>query len=291
MDAIRSRGPEGALGGTRTVYLALCELAARSRDGHHGGFAARDVDVAAVAGVSSKTVQRVRPMLVAAGVLSYDRPRDPQTGQLLTGEWVLRSPVDTVSTGPVDISRAPVSSLTRAGETAVKKEELLNEERARASAQLFDQPSASLQTTPVTSRPRFNGKPVKADEWALTVRVLEEFNAQAGRRLGALDGMGQPSESAKRIYSRVCAFPSLTLEEHAAIIARTLASKWWGEGPPSVGVVYGPKVFEENIERPGVAPVADNGRRSGRSSRSSDDEWLERLAAVGEEYDRRREGL
>lgn len=97
--------------------------------------------------------------------------------------------------------------------------------------------------------PKVNGKPVKSEAWELAVAVLAEFNAQTGKSLKPLTGAGKPSENAKRIYLRVIEHPGITPAQHADIIRRTLASKWWGEGQPSVGVVYGPKVFEDNIDR------------------------------------------
>lgn len=99
---------------------------------------------------------------------------------------------------------------------------------------------------------RISGKPVKAEAWALTSQVLDLYNASAGSKLRLLTSAGSPSEAAKRIYGRVVLYPDLTREKYAGIIARTLASKWWGDGAPSIGVVFGPKVFEENITRPGT---------------------------------------
>jgi hypothetical protein len=99
---------------------------------------------------------------------------------------------------------------------------------------------------------RVSGKPVKADRWALTERVLAEFNRQAERKLRLLTSAGQPSEAAKRIYGRLLLYPDLSFDEHSDIIRRTLASRWWGADPPSIGVVFGPNVFEENITRPEV---------------------------------------
>jgi len=107
---------------------------------------------------------------------------------------------------------------------------------------------------------KIDGKVVKPGAWERTVAVVAEFNAQAGRKVGALTGTGQPSETGKRVYLRVVEFPDLTLDDHADIIRRTLSSKWWGDDPATVGVVYGPKVFENNITR--TAQKQRGGRRT-----------------------------
>lgn len=143
---------------------------------------------------------------------------------------------------------------------------------------LTPKPSGGSGGSARASTPRIAGKPVNAEFWATTSAVLDEFNQQAGKHLGALTGAGEPSEAAKRIYGRVRAFPSLTVDDHAEIIRRTLASRWWGEGDPSVGVVYGPRVFEENLTRR-VAPTTSAGT-SGASATLT--QMIEHLEARGQ---------
>jgi hypothetical protein len=108
--------------------------------------------------------------------------------------------------------------------------------------------------------PRFNGSVVNGDLWALTAQVLEQFNAQTGGKKRLLTSAGEASDAAKRIYGRVKSYPDLTLEEHTDIIRRTIESRWWRSGPATIGVIFGPGVFEENITRPGAAgaPVTDH---------------------------------
>lgn len=107
-----------------------------------------------------------------------------------------------------------------------------------------------------TSTLRISGKPVTDDTWGRTCDALMEWNQQTGSALSALTGRGHPSEAAKRIYGRLVDWPDLDHEQVADIIRRTLSSKWWGDGPASVGVVFGPKVFEDNVHR----PAGKNGR-------------------------------
>lgn len=94
---------------------------------------------------------------------------------------------------------------------------------------------------------RVGGKPVNAEAWKVAVAALEVFNRVAGKKLSALDGTGQPSEVAKRVYSRVRAYPKLTAADHERIIVATLQSRWWGSDAPSIGVVYGPRAWDENM--------------------------------------------
>lgn len=113
--------------------------------------------------------------------------------------------------------------------------------------------------------PKIRGRAVKPDLWKLTGEVLAEYNRQAGSNLRLLTSGGQPSQAATRIYCRIADYPDIALEEHADIISRTLASRWWGDTAPSIGVVFGPKVFEDNIARP--AESALNGTKKDRDKR------------------------
>jgi hypothetical protein len=114
------------------------------------------------------------------------------------------------------------------------------------------------------------GRPVKHVTWQRTLWALEEFNQQAGRRFAALTGTGEPSEAARRIYSRLAAWPALDNPAISDVIRRTLLSRWWGSDPPSVGVVFGPKVFEENLSREGTPVSAGRSATVGHATRGAD---------------------
>lgn len=109
------------------------------------------------------------------------------------------------------------------------------------------------QARHISPRWRISKKKVEPEAWEKTLDALAFYNEQTGSRLSALDGRGEPSEVGKRVYLRVVAYPELDLDAHKDIIRRTLASRWWDKGkkggPPSIGAVYGPKIFEENMTR------------------------------------------
>jgi hypothetical protein len=110
---------------------------------------------------------------------------------------------------------------------------------------------------------KFGGKPVLAECWQLTERVLAEYNRQAGQKRRLLTSARKPSDAARLIYGRCVDYPDITFEEHADIIRRTIASRWWTSGPPVPNVIYGPKIFETNITRSGVPERS--GRQEGKA--------------------------
>jgi hypothetical protein len=169
-------------------------------------------------------------------------------GELLEGQPIERifAPVSQTTPPPCRPGHPPVSQTTP---PSVTSEETLTK--------------GEHDVPPAGKGMRVGGKPVNREVWERTLWALGEWNRQTGRALGATTGKGQPSESAKRIYQRLKEWPKLTNGEMSDIIRRTLVSRWWGDDDPSIGVVFGPKVFEENMTRSG-RPTS-NGHRNGRN--------------------------
>lgn len=144
------------------------------------------------------------------------------------------------------------------------------------------EPSKGVGTRAREAKLKISAKPVQAEAWDKTMMILESFNAATGKQLGLLTGTGQPSETARRIYLRVLDWPELTVEQHRDIINRTLESRWWGDDAPGVGVVYGPRVFEENMTR---QPSGKQSKKDARAERRAKD-----LAAIKALVEEREQG-
>jgi hypothetical protein len=213
-------------GNEKCVLLALAE---RARD-EDGLCWPGQAEVAHKAYVSTKTVGRIMKKLEDAGYLRREARYKDDGSRKSDLTWLQMdrpSPTDTLG-GPPTAGGTP---------------------RTEVSVEPSKEPSVGREGAGERGRVKIGGKPVKVEAWEMTENVLASFNEQAGTKLRLLTSAGQPSEAAKRIYGRVVLYPDITLGEHADIIKRTLASKWWGDGHASPGVVYGPKVFEDNITR------------------------------------------
>ena len=171
--------------------------------------------------------------------------------------------------------------------TTIEREGLMargpdNGNLARASIRgPVSEPLPGLGEPPTAAVPRlkFAGRPVDPAAWDLSLAALQAYNEQAGTKLRPITSKGVLSEAAKRVYGRVVNYPDITLDEHRDIIRRTLASKWWGDNPPTIGVVYGEKVFEDNITRQPTPRQSKEADRQERNARR-----LARLAqSVGQE--------
>ena len=145
----------------------------------------------------------------------------------------------------------------RGGETLSGGRETLRGGEVKSTAKPLVEPSGTVKGENAGVRAReprqlvmkIGGKKVSPDLWLLTEKVLTDFNEQAGTKLRLVTSGGKASQAATRIYCRVAEYPDIKFEEHSDIIERTLASRWWGDNPANIGVVYGPRVFEDNITR------------------------------------------
>lgn len=136
------------------------------------------------------------------------------------------------------------------GPETVKGEKTVTETQVRGEDDRTPRPVGSA---------RIGGRAIDPARWASTVRALAVYREETGQRLGALTGRGHPSDAARRVHERLLDHPELGDEEVADVIRRTLASRWWGEGRPSIGVVFGPRVFQSNLDRPGVPERSSSG--------------------------------
>lgn len=111
----------------------------------------------------------------------------------------------------------------------------------------------------------FNGKSVPAPLREMALNVLADFNERAGTRFGAFGARG-PSEHLKRITAAVLDHPDASREDWRRVVDWTLSHPWWGDDTPSVGVVFGARVVDDNIERarretvPNAPPMSDRER-------------------------------
>lgn len=101
-----------------------------------------------------------------------------------------------------------------------------------------------------TNRPtKVDRKAVTDKEFTLAAQILAGFNEQAHTSYAS-------KEWVSKAVMRIREHPEVTLEEHLAIIARSLADPWW-RGNPNPSVIYGNAAqFERSLHRVNE-PLAD----------------------------------
>jgi hypothetical protein len=227
----------GAEGAALLVLLALADHAGGEDDPYGHAYPCVST-LAEMCRLTTRSVQRWLRKLTDEGFVEETGKHDWGRGKITTVYRILDPRERLFGVTPVS-GRHPCR-----GDTSVTQ-----------SVVVVDEPSEDLsstdqeQTRAREKLPTFDKKPVKPDLWKLTQDVLEEFNRQARQKERLLTATGKLTDASSRIYGRVEAFPDLTFDEHAGIIAATLRSPWWGNGPATVSVVYGPKAFEKNVAR------------------------------------------
>lgn len=180
-------------------------------------------------------------------------------GELIEGRSLPRSltPVTPATPPPGQAGHPPVTQTSLLEETQTKGE--------------LRSPSPVLKIA---------GKPVNRHTWNRTVWALGEFNRQTGQNNGLLTGKGEPMENAKRIYLRLIQWPDLDERALTDIIRNTLNSRWWGDDKPSVGVVFGPRIWEENMNRKASVTSIWRGPKTVESALAEQDELERTMLAI-----------
>lgn len=258
--------------GSPNTKLVLMALADHAND--DGVCWPGQTRLAAKAEMTTRAVRANLDRLVKSGLVrAEERRRGNGTRTSNLYFLVFDQPEDSSGGQPVNRKPASGGGQPEANDTSHRK--------PASGHELSEEPSG-IGGTRAGARVKISGKPVKAESWEVTAQILVEFNRQTGRDLRLLTSGGQASEAAKRIYGRVAAYPDIGIERHSEIIANTLASMWWGDGRGSIGVVYGPKVFEDNIARK-ATPTGKRAKAAAKAERQRRSH--EALDALGLRFD------
>jgi hypothetical protein len=116
----------------------------------------------------------------------------------------------------------------------------------------------------------YRGRKVPRPVVDVAARSVRYFASKTGQTLRTVDGTGRASTSLQRVVGAMLAHPELADPDFAKrTIDFALAAPWWrDEGPPGVGVVFGPNVVERMVEQarrdepPAPRPPGGSGRPS-----------------------------
>jgi hypothetical protein len=236
LTTIRDKAPSAQVASTRNVYVALAEAASRALDGQQARFKTTRAELAHLAGVSTKTVDRCCAILAEIGLLSVDARVDDD-GRTLPSVYRL-SRGDIMSPPLVSGEDTESPPITHAGRNGKKTEA----------------PTAQIAREAITYR----GKRVPAAVADAATVAVTSWAQRTGQTLRPLTARGKPTESLTRVIGAMLDFPEV-VELWPAMIDRALAAPWWSDDAPGVGVVFGPNVRERMIEqakRPAIAASA-----------------------------------
>lgn len=239
LNALRVHYSTSKLASALGVYLCLTE-AANEAGGQaaRNGFSTGRKQIAEMAGVSVDTLDRYLSDFEKIGLIEVIRER-AQHGGNLPNSYVLLD-VPSRAGAPIP-GRADAATPSRS-DAAQDLEEGKPSEEGRAIA---------LPRPPRTDAPTtVDRRKVTESEWIHAVAILAAWNDQTGGRL-------TPKAWAPKIIMRIREHPTLTLQDHAGVIAASLAHPWWS-GPANPSVVYGNAAQFERSVLQALAPQQDS---------------------------------
>lgn len=227
------------------------ERATRTHEGHAYVYKTYQ-DWSDEIGVTAKTVRGALDRMRKAGIVAaVQNPNDPRDRTLWwrveyakLSEGAPSAPTGSSSPPDKDSATAPAgSSSTGATEETQSPSQSLDTQRA-------GEPSVT-----------YRGKRVPVATARAALRAVESWAARTSQTIRQFDGQGKPTDSLKRVVGAMLSFPEV-VDLWPGMIDAALRDPWW-QGPPSVGVVFGPAVVERMIEAakrgPGDAGVAVRG--------------------------------
>lgn len=176
-------------------------------------------------GVTDRTVRDYLSELQREGYLKVSRRGRGRTNvyRIVQTAYLRSSPEDSsAQDAPTpDDDRNPASALDRNPASAPMKKTKDEEDEGKHTARAM----TVIPTLTVDRKRATHG------EMSLAQGVLREWNEQTGQSLSA-DGW------LRKIIMRCREHPELTPDDHAHLIAKTLAFPWW-KGAPTPSVIYG----------------------------------------------------
>jgi hypothetical protein len=241
MDELRRVPPRDRLG-AMGVYACLAYMASTYRDGGHDGFSATRRELATVAGIGVRTVDRYVAILEKVALLQVER------GHGAANIWMLSnmptSPERGVSKNGT--TQTGEGSKNDTGGSVEKRHPHVTKNELQEKRQLG-----------------LGAEVVRARE-ALGPSVLAEFNKRSGRVWS--------NGSLAAIRERLDENPELTLADHVKILDAAFADPWWEEVMPPPRVVYGSaELFERRI-------AEASGKRRSRNEHPADRRHRELVA-------------
>lgn len=264
------------------LYVTLTHMASRAHDGMHDGFVATGGDVERASGMHRATVSAARDSLVSLGLLRVNRVRQNlMQWALLDGD---AEAVESNNAPVAPLEHALEIMFEPNGQVMVEPASQPNDQLMGEPASLAGErkPEVQRQELPPTSRAKTNLqtppvrsplKVVKTRETqeaalrahALSVtykgravpkplavragRMVAWYNHLTGQHRQWFTPNGEVTEDYKRALGAAINHPEVTDEQWQRVLRGVLANPWW-DGPPTIGVVFGPSVVDDNLEAP-----------------------------------------
>lgn len=262
--------------GRKAVLLMLSTLA----DAETGRCEARQATLAKAVEAGERTVRRHLDDLEAAGLIAR-RAQYRKDGKRRGDEYMLRAPWVTIwpdgEALPANLAghdhrptEYPLTGIELAGQELPLQNVPLSENTKRAEpeqtsnghlgAQLVAR-EEKIEEGEIWPPPtKLFGRLAPASLVADAIAALAHYCEQTGQQVKPYTARGKPTDSLTRIMRAMDDYPEVRVV-YRRMIDHTLASQWWGQDEPHVGVIFGPGAVQQSIQRAHRRPLPGAGMK------------------------------
>lgn len=243
--------------GPKAVLSCLAMMA----DANTGRCEAKIATIAKGTEIADRTVSKHLRSLADAGLIARREQRRADGGRrgdeflLLApsvAEWPDGTPVQDRQGAPAAVAATPTQPDAGASPRPEGRQELPPGDSRPGNA-------------PSRARVRFRNRDVPRRFVEAAEEALAYFGERTSQAIQPYDGTGAASTSLKRVVGAMVSYP-VVADEWRQMVDACLADPWWRDDRPGVGVVFGPNVVEQSIEKGRGGPPRNRSRSGGPSA-------------------------
>jgi hypothetical protein len=97
---------------------------------------------------------------------------------------------------------------------------------------------------------KYRGRAVDERTAGEACELVKLYAQQSGQPVRCFKRNGKATEDLTRVLGALTEYDDVPFETWTTVVVKVLEHPWWGDGPPSIGVVFGPKILAQNLADP-----------------------------------------
>jgi hypothetical protein len=96
---------------------------------------------------------------------------------------------------------------------------------------------------------KYRGRAVDERVAVEACQLVQLYASRTGQTVQRFKRNGSATEELTRVIGALATFDDVPLAKWIATLETVLLNPWW-DGPPSIGVIFGPKIVQRNLDDP-----------------------------------------